>query len=140
MNGAALTSSNNIPSIGIMNQTNPPEVIVSGLHFQLTPSLLTFVHQKAARLYRHEERIIRVRVELDCEQKRPGYRWFVAKGHLSSYGPEMNASVSSDNCHQAIALLIDKLDRMLQRRAIFNKEKRNHPHPIDLGWDLPKAG
>lgn len=122
-----------------MNQNNPPEVIVSGLHFELTPSLQTFVRQKAARLLRHEERIIRVRVELDCEQKRPGYRWFVAKGHLTSYGPEMNASVSSDNCHQAVSLLIDKLDRMLQRRAIFRKEKRNHPHSIDLGAAFPKA-
>ena len=122
-----------------MNQHYPPEVIVSGVHFELTPSLQTFVRQKAARLLRHEERIIRVRVELDCEQRRSTCRWFVARGHLTSYGPEMNAIVSSDNCHQAISLLIDKLDRMLQRRAVFKKEKRNHPHPIDLGACLPKA-
>ncbi len=122
-----------------MNQYNPPEVIVSGIHFELTPSLQTFVRQKAARLLRHDERIIRVRVELDCENKHSGYRWFEARGHLTSYGPEMNAIVSSDNCHQAISLLIDKLDRMLQRRSIFTKERRNHPHPIDLGSALPKA-
>lgn len=122
-----------------MKPTNSPEIIVSGIHFELTPSLHTFVRSKAARLFRHEERIIRVRVELDCEQKRPGYRWFVARGHLGSYGPEMNASVSSDNCHQAVSLLIDKLDRMLQRRAVFSKEKRNHPHAIDLDTILPKA-
>ena len=122
-----------------MNQTNPPEVIVSGLHFELTPSLQTFVRGKTARLLRHDERIIRIRVELDCEQKRPGYRWFVAKGHISNHGPEMNASVSSDNCYQAISLLIDKLDRMLQRRAVFTKEKRNHPHAVEIGSFLPKA-
>lgn len=123
-----------------MNETNSAETIVSAIHFELTPSLTTFVREKAARLVRHEERIIRVRIELDCEQKRPGYRWFVARGHLSSYGPEMNASVSSDNCHQATSLLIDKLDRMLRRRAIFMKERRNHPHAIEIGASLPKAG
>ncbi len=123
----------------MMNHEIPPSVIVSGIHFDLTPSLKTFVQQKAARLFRHEERIVHVRVELDCEQKRPGYGWFVAKGHLRSYGPEMNASVTASECHQAVSLLIDKLDRMLQRRAIFTKEKRNHPHPVDLGAALPKA-
>ena len=122
-----------------MNQYNPPEVIVSGIHLELTPSRQTFVRQKAARLLRHDERIIRVRVELDCEQKHSDHRWFEARGHLSSYGPEMNAIGRNDNCHQAISLLIDKLDRMLQRRSVFTKEKRNHLHPIDLGAAFPKA-
>lgn len=122
-----------------MNHGTMPEIIVSGIHFELTPSLKTFVRQKAERLFRREDRIIRVRVELDCEQKRPGYGWFVAKGHIISYGPEMNASVSSDNCHHAVSLLIDKLERMLRHRAVFMKERRNHPHAIDLGAALPKA-
>ena len=122
-----------------MNHQTQPDVIVSGIHFALTPSLKIFVQQKAVRLFRHEERIVNFHVELDCEQKRPGYGWFVAKGHLSSYGPEMNASVTASECHQAVSLLIDKLDRMLRRRAVFTKGKRNHPHSVDLAAALPKA-
>jgi hypothetical protein len=51
-----------------MNSQNNHEVIVSGIHLDLTPSLKTFVREKAERLFRHEERIMRVRVELECER------------------------------------------------------------------------
>jgi len=117
-----------------------PEIIVSGIHFDLTPSLKTFVHEKAGRLLRHEERITRVRIGLDYEQKRSGSGWFVARGHVISYGPGMNASASHGDCHQAITLLIDKLARMLRRRAVAEKGQRNHPHLIEFPIALPKAG
>ena len=51
-----------------MNSQNNHEVIVSGIHLELTPSLKTFVNEKAGRLFRHEERIIRIRVELECDR------------------------------------------------------------------------
>jgi len=121
-----------------MNNENPPSVIVSGIHFDLTPSLKTFVQQKAWRLFRHGERVIRIRVELEHE-KRHGLSWFVAKGHVSSHGWDLNASVDTDECHKSILLLVGKLDRMLRQRAIFRKESRNHPHGVELAAALPKA-
>jgi putative sigma-54 modulation protein len=38
----------------------------------------------------------------------------------------MNAVVESDECHKAISLLIDKLDRMLRRRSRLFKVKRHN--------------
>ena len=123
-----------------MNRDNHShDVIVSGIHLELTPSLKTFVQEKADRLFRHEERILRVRVELEGDPKQAVANRFVAKGHVRINGPDMNASVSSDECHKAVSLLVDKLDRMLQRRAQMYKIKRRHPHPVDLEVDLPKA-
>ena len=121
-----------------MNNENPQSVIVTGIHFDLTPSLKTFVQQKAERLFRHEEHVSRIRVELEFE-KRSGYSWFVAKGHIISQGLDLNASVGTDECHQSVLLLVDKLDRMLRRRAIFGKKSRNHPHGVELATALPKA-
>jgi putative sigma-54 modulation protein len=89
-------------------------------------------------LFRHEERIGRLRVELECDSKQAAQR-FTVKGHLQLQGPDCNASVSADECHKAIAMLIDKLDRMLERRARMLKSKRNHPHAVDLEVALPKA-
>ncbi len=54
-------------------------------------------------------------------------------------GPALNACVESDECHKAVALLADKLDRMLSRRAQLIRVKRHHPHPIDVDVPLPKA-
>lgn len=122
-----------------MPSENSPEIIVSGLHFDLTPSLKMFVQRKAERLLRHDKKLSRVRMDVDCEQKRPGHGWFVVRGHLTSYGPGLYASGTSEDCHQAIAQVIDKLDRMLRRRAVSSKEKRNHPPLIDFPARLTKT-
>lgn len=122
-----------------MNSQNHHEVIVSGIHLELTPSLKTYVHEKAERLFRHEERIVRIRVELECDRSAAVGMQFKAKGHIQIHGPDMNAVVQGDDCHKAISMLIDKLDRMLQRRHQLHRVKRNHPHPVELDADLPKV-
>ena|SRR5690242_15943596 len=125
-----------------MNRQNnhPHELIVSGIHLELTPSLKTFVQDKVQRLIRHEERIVRIRVELECDSKQAVATRFKAKGHVEIHGPDMNATVEADECHKAISLLVDKLDRMLGRRAQLYRVKRHHPHPTELDAALPKAG
>jgi len=122
-----------------MNSQNNHELIVSGIHLELTPSLKTFVHDKAERLFRHEERIVRIRVELECDRDESVTNRFKAKGHIVIHGPDMNATVEADQCHKAISMLIDKLDRMLARRHQLHRVKRNHPHAVELMTELPKA-
>lgn len=122
-----------------MNSQNHHEVIVSGIHLELTPSLKAFVHEKTERLFRHDERIIRIRVDLACDRSPATGVQFTAKGHIQIHGPDMNAAVEADECHKAVTLLVDKLDRMLQRRHQLLRVKRNHPHPTELGVELPKA-
>jgi putative sigma-54 modulation protein len=107
------------------NEIRANEVIVSGIHLDLTPSLKTFVQEKAEKLFRHEERIVRLRFELECDPDQDNSHRFTAKGHIAINGPDMNASVSSDECHKAVALLVDKLDRMLRRRHRFFKVQRH---------------
>ena len=123
-----------------MNSQNNHELIVSGIHLELTPSLKTFVREKSERLFRHEERIVRIRVELECDRDQATATRFKAKGHVVIHGPDMNATVEADECHKAVAMLVDKLDRMLARRHQLQRVKRNHPHPVDLTDALPKAG
>ena len=122
-----------------MNSQNNSELIVSGIHLELTPSLKTYVREKAERLFRHAERIVRIRVELECDRSPASGVQFTAKGHIQIQGPDMNASVQSDECHKAVSMLVDKLDRMLQRRHQLHRVKRNHPHPVELEAAIPKA-
>ncbi len=121
-------------------QNHMHEVIVSGIHMELSPSLKTFVQEKTERLFRHQERIVRIRVELECDPKQAVANRFTAKGHIQIHGPDLNASVSSDECHKATAMLIDKLDRMLERRARMIKTRRhNNLREIDMEAALPEA-
>ena len=69
-----------------MNRQNNHELIVSGIHLELTPSLKTFVREKSERLFRHEERIVRIRVELECDSKEAVGTRFKAKGHVAVHG------------------------------------------------------
>jgi putative sigma-54 modulation protein len=120
-------------------QNHTHDLIVSGIHLELTPSLKTFVQEKAQRLFRHEERIVRVRIELESDAKQAVSTRFVAKGHIEIHGPDMNASVASHEMHKAVDMLIDKLDRMLRRRARLFKVKRKHPHAVEIDSMLPEA-
>ena len=122
-----------------MNRQNNQELIVSGIHLDLTPSLKTFVREKSERLFRHEERILRLRVELEYDQKEAVGVRFKAKGHIVVQGPEMNASVESNECHKAVSLLIDKLDRMLERRAKLARARRHEARPVETDSALPAA-
>ncbi len=122
-----------------MNRQNRSDIIVSGIHLELTPSMKVFVQEKAERLFRHEESIVRMRVELECDPNEKFAARFKAKGHISIRDAALNAAVESDECHKAVSLLVDKLDRMLGKRARMIRVKRHHPHAVDVGAPLPKA-
>lgn len=123
-----------------MNRQNNRELIVSGIRLELTPSLKTYVQEKTERLFRHEERILRIRVELEMDANETVSSRFKAKGRIEINGPDMNATVSANECHKAVSLLTDKLDRMLRKRACAFKVKRNHPRTIEISdVMLPKA-
>jgi putative sigma-54 modulation protein len=119
--------------------TTNPDTIVSGIHLELTPSLKFYVNDKMGRLLRHEDRIVRVRVELEFDGKNDVEHPFIAKGHVELHGPDLNCSVASDECHKSVDLLVDKLDRMLRRRARWHKVKRKHPHAVELEALIPKT-
>jgi putative sigma-54 modulation protein len=116
-----------------------PRVIIRGVHLELTAALKAIAEEKAARLFRHQERIIRVRLDLEHDQTRAVTESFVAKGHIEIRGPDLIASVASDDLYKSIDELIDKLDRMLRKRATAAMNKRQHPHRVDIPAKLPKV-
>lgn len=122
------------------NHHRSHEVIVSGIHLELTPSLKNYVQEKAGRLFRHQAHIVRIRVELECDRKHDVAHQFVAKAHVELRGPNINCTAESEEMHKSIDLLIDKVDHVLHKRHGQHKDKRNHPHPVEFEHvALPKA-
>jgi putative sigma-54 modulation protein len=121
----------------------PPDLaaklIVRGIHLDLTDALRVAAAEKTARLLRHNDHIIRLRVDLELDKTHEVGSQFIAKGHIEIAGPDLLASVTSDDCYKSLDLLVDKLDGLLRRRHGLHKDKRNHPHPIDIDTPLPKA-
>lgn len=100
-------------------------LLLRGIHLELTAALRRFVADKTTRLFRHDPQLIRVRVDLEHDRTRGAVGAFVAKGHLEVPGNDLLASVASEDCYKSVDLLVDRLDRMLHRRATKNRAHRH---------------
>lgn len=92
------------------------KLMLRGSRLALDEVAKAFIETKAARLFRHETKILRLRIglERDARSRRPR---FTAKGKIEIAGPDLTASVTADTAPASITLLIDKLDRMLRKRT-----------------------
>lgn len=96
--------------------TNDSKLILRGIHLGLTDAMKTALETKAERLFRHAPDIVRIRIDVELDH-RGRSRVFTAKGRIEIPGPDLSASVSSENAYLSMNLLIDKLDRMLRKRG-----------------------
>ena len=103
---------------------NNPKLLLRGIHLSLTEAMRAMLAEKAERLLRHEPRIDRIRIDIEHDATR-GREVFVAKGHIEINGPDLIASVKSEDAYKATDLLIDKLDRLLRRRTNLFKARRH---------------
>lgn len=100
-----------------------PKLILRGIHLSLTESMKAALATKAERLFRHEPRMVRLRIDVESDHA-GNSRAFVAKGRIEISGPDMTASVKSEDAYAAMNLLIDKLDRMLRKRTTSRLSSR----------------
>lgn len=116
-----------------MTETRPSntgaKILLRGIHLTLTDALRDTLRGKAEKLLRHAPDIDRVRIDLEHDTTR-GRAVFVAKGHVEIGGPDLLASVASEDAYKAVDLLIDKLDRSLHRRAELFKARRHRHTPL----------
>lgn len=115
------------------------DVIISANHFDLTDSIKNIVHQKVEKLFQHENRIIRLRVELEQKHNSKSADEFIARGVLERRGPSIVVSESTESLYKSIDQMVIKVDRQLRRSARLDRVKRKHPKDIDLPADLPKV-
>ncbi len=113
--------------------------IIRGIHLDLTEALKQITMEKASRLLRHNEHIIRLRIDLEFDKTRGNADQFIAKGRIEISGPDLIASVHSEDAYKSVDLLVDKLDALLRERHGRRKDNRNHPHAAELDGQLPKV-
>jgi putative sigma-54 modulation protein len=121
------------------NESSNHKVILKGVHLDLTEALKSIANEKVSRLFRHEDRIVRVRVELEHDKTTIKDKEFLAKGHIEIQGPSLNATVATEDCLKSLDQLVDKLDRMIRRRSRIRRVKRKHPHGVEIPAEIPKV-
>ena len=101
-------------------------ILLRGVHLEIAPSLRAAALEKGARLLRHEPDLIRLRIDVEHHSTKGGRAGFVAMGRIEISGPDLVAKVTGDSDHQAVALLIDRLDLMLRERTRARADRRNN--------------
>jgi len=106
------------------------KVIVRGIHLDITAAMRAHAEGVAERLLRHNDHLIRVRIDLQHDHTRGIGDQFIAKGHLEISGPDLIASITSDDAYKSLDLLADKLDRILRDRHRAKMDRRNNSRPL----------
>ena len=112
----------------ITPETLAAKIIVSGIHVSLTEALKEAAMSKASRLLRHNDRILRIRLDIEHDKTRSVEEEYVAKGHIEIGGPDLVASAASEDAYKSLDLLMDKLDKLVRRRHRKHVDTRKHPH------------
>ncbi len=114
-------------------------LIMSGENLELTNSIKQFIIEKSEKLFYHNEKIIRMRVEVKYDQHKSSHqKEYLAKGHLEVKGNDHNVTEASNDLYKSIDQMVLKLDRMMRRRSRLERTKRKQPHGIDLPAYIPK--
>lgn len=117
------------------------EVVVTARNCEISEGYREHVADKLTRLEKHDHRIIRVHVEVDCE---PNPRQHDRSVHVEltafSKGPVIRAEAAADDKMGALDLAVDKLAAQMRRAADRKRVHRGRHAPVSVGRalaDLP---
>jgi putative sigma-54 modulation protein len=115
------------------------KLIMQGIHVDLTSALQNAIREKFSVLLSRNEWIVRINVRLHQDQVRGKSFHYTATGQIEIGGPDIVATVKGEDAYSVIDGLAEKLDELLRERQTRRKEKRNHPHEVEIDAHLPKV-
>jgi ribosomal subunit interface protein len=94
------------------------EVVVTGRHCELSDRFRSHVTEKLSRLEKHDHRIIRVQVEVECERN-PRQHDRAVRVELTAFskGPVIRAEAAAEEKMGALDLALDKMAAQMRRAA-----------------------
>jgi ribosomal subunit interface protein len=113
------------------------DVVVTGRHCEITEGYRSHVEEKLTRLEKHDHRIFRVQVEVDCEPN-PRQRDRAVRLELTAYskGPVIRAEAAAVDKMAALDLALDKMAAQMRRAADRRRVHRGRHAPVSVGQAL----
>jgi ribosomal subunit interface protein len=113
------------------------EVVVTARHCEVTDRFRSHAAEKLAKLEKHDHRIMRVHVEIECE---PNPRQHDQAVHIEltafSKGPVIRAEAAADHQMGALDLALDKMASQMRRAADRRRVHRGRHAPVSVGQAL----
>ena len=97
------------------------QISIEGHHVDLTESMQDYIQSKMAKIERHFDQVVDIRVVLSVEKLRQKVE---ATVHVA--GNNLHAHEENQDMYAAIDLLVDKLDRQVKK----HKEKLTKTSPV----------
>jgi ribosomal subunit interface protein len=113
------------------------EVVVTGRHCDLTDRYRRHVEEKLTRLEKHDHRIYRVQVEVECERN-PRQQDRAVRLELTAFskGPVIRAEAAAADKMAALDLALDKMAAQMRRAADRRRVHRGRHSPVSVGQAL----
>ena len=113
------------------------DVVVTGRHCEITDRYRGHVEEKLTRLEKHDHRIMRVQVEVDCEAN-PRQRDRAVRIELTAFskGPVIRAEAAAVDKMAAFDLALDKMASQMRRAADRRRVHHGRHAPVSVGQAL----
>jgi len=113
------------------------EVVVTGRHCELSDRFRSHVAEKLTRLEKHDHRIMRVQVEVECERN-PRQHDRAVRLELTAFskGPVIRAEAAAEDKMAALDLALDKMAAQMRRAADRRRVHRGRHAPLSVGQAL----
>ena len=116
------------------------EVVITARNCEISDRYREHVSEKLSRLEKHDHRIIRVHVEVDCE---PNPRQQKGAVHLEltafSKGPVIRAEAAAEDKMAALDLALDKMAAQMRKAADRRRVHRGRHAPVSVGQALSEV-
>jgi putative sigma-54 modulation protein len=90
-------------------------VLITGHHIDLTPAIREYVETKLERVINHFDQVVDVAVILGVEAPSEKDKRQRAEANLRIKGDVLHAECYAENLYAAIDLMMDKLERQVQK-------------------------
>lgn len=90
-------------------------ILITGHHVELTPAIREYVETKLDRVISHFDQVIDVAVVLGVEAPAEKEKRQRAEANLRIKGDVIHAECYAENLYAAIDMMMDKLDRQVQK-------------------------
>jgi ribosomal subunit interface protein len=113
------------------------EVVVTARNCEVSDRYRGHVAEKLTRLEKHDHRIIRMHVEVDC-QPNPRQHKGAVKVELTaiSKGPVIRAEASAEDKMAALDLALEKMAAQMRRASDRRRVHRGRHAPVSVGQAL----
>jgi ribosomal subunit interface protein len=109
------------------------DIVVNARHGEVTDRFRDHVQDKLARLEKHDQKVIRIEVEVEMERN-PRQHDRCVKVELTAFtkGPVVRAEAAADDKMAALDLALDKMSAQMRKAADRKRVHRGRHAPVSV--------